>query len=50
MYHNFYPSNTTRGGTFVIIKDSIQQIEDINIELETIQLITMHVQIKNIRK
>lgn len=37
-YHSTYPSNTARGETFVIIKDSIQHTEDLKIELKVMGL------------
>lgn len=46
-YHSIHPSNTARGGTSIIIKNSIQHTEDTKIELDTVQMTTVRVQSKS---
>lgn len=47
IYHTTHPSNIARDGASVLIKDSIQHIEDTKIELEAMPVSTVRVQTKN---
>lgn len=45
-YHSTHPSNKARGGSAVIIKDSVKHTEDIKIDIESMQVTTVCVQTK----
>ena len=44
VYNTLHPSNVARGGSTILIKESIKHTEDIKIELDAIQVTTVNVQ------
>ena len=49
-YHSIHPAERVRGGATIFIRENIKHFEDVKLEIETMQIVSLSVELNNYKK